>query len=49
MKLELHIGELVLRGFDAALQHEIRAEVERELAALLRAETGAARFGRGQQ
>ena len=46
MKLELHIGELVLRGFDAGLQHEIRAEVERELAALLRSETGAAPFGR---
>ena len=46
MKLELHIGELVLRGFDAGLQHEIRAEMERELAALLRAETGAAPFRR---
>jgi hypothetical protein len=46
MKLELHIGELVLRGFDAGLQHEIRAEVERELAALLRSETGAAPLDR---
>ena len=45
MKLELHIGELVLRGFDAGLQHEIRTEVERELAALLRSETRAAPFG----
>ena len=48
MKLELHIGELVLRGFDPGLQHEIRAEVERELAALLRSETRAAPLGGGE-
>jgi hypothetical protein len=46
MKLELHIGELVLRGIDPRLQHEIHAEVERELSTLLRSEAGAPRFGR---
>jgi len=46
MKLELHIEELVLRGIDPRLQDEIRAEVERELSALLRSETGGPPFGR---
>ena len=46
MKVDLHIEELVLRGIDPGLQHEIRAEVERELSALLRSEAGAAALGR---
>ena len=35
MNIELHIDTLVLRGLGAGQQDEIRAAVERELAALL--------------
>lgn len=46
MRLDLRIEELVLRGIDPRLQHEIRAEVERELSALLHSEAEAASLGR---
>ena len=35
MNVELHIDELVLRGIGTGREHEIRAAIERELAALL--------------
>ncbi|MCI0628933.1 MAG: hypothetical protein L0387_46020, partial [Acidobacteria bacterium] len=35
MNIELHIEELVLRGIDGGMQHEIRAAMERKLVGLL--------------
>ena len=41
MRIELHIEELVLKGFGGGRQHEIRAALERELVDLLRTKEAA--------
>ena len=49
VKLEVRIEELVLRGFGAGMQHEIRTVMERELAALLRSGVPAASLRRPRE